>query len=151
MVQSKAKTVEEYLKSLSVEQRKAVDFVRSLILKNIPKGFVEVMQYGMISYVVPLTVFPKTYNHQPLAIISLAAQKNYCALYLMNIYTASQESTFRKEFESEGKKLDMGKCCVRFRKADDLAVKAIAKVISKTSVEEFIQQYLNARKKIEKN
>lgn len=86
MAQSKAETVEEYLAELSPERRSEIATVRKVILDNLPDGYVERMQYGMISYVIPLETYPVTYNKQPLGLASLASQKNYMSLYLMNVY-----------------------------------------------------------------
>jgi uncharacterized protein YdhG (YjbR/CyaY superfamily) len=148
MVQSKAETVEEYLQELSPERRETVAVLRKIIVDNIPKGYKEVMQYGMIGYVVPLERYPETYNGQPLGIIALASQKNYLSLYLMNIYSdGDTQKWFTKEYKASGKKLNMGKSCVRFKKLEDLPLDLIAKAVSRTSVNEFIKKYESARVK----
>ena len=120
--------------------------VRRLILENLPMGFQEVMQYGMISYVIPLPRYPKTYNKQPLAYVSLAAQKNYSSLYLMGVYgDPEMENWFVRRYRESKKRLDMGKSCVRFRTLDDLPLDLVGEAIARTSVEDFIQLYENAR------
>ncbi|MBI4836733.1 MAG: DUF1801 domain-containing protein [Candidatus Abawacabacteria bacterium] len=150
-MQSTAKTVEEYLNGLEPERRKALSTIRDIILKNLSEGYEEVMQYGMISYIVPFSIFPKTYNNQPLAIASLASQKNHMAVYLMCVYgDESTKDWFVKEYQASGKKLDMGKSCIRFKKLEDLPVELIGKVIGRTSVKSFIAQYENAHKQIKK-
>ncbi len=141
MVSSGAATVKEYLASLPAERRRAIGAVRRVILKNLPSGYREVMQYGMISYVIPLSVYPDTYNKQPLAIASLASQKNYMALYLMGVYSGKDAKAFEKAYKATGKTLDMGKCCVRFKTLDDLPLGLIGKTIAKVSVKRFIKQY----------
>lgn len=147
MVQSKAETVDQYLSELPTKRREDITVLRKIILKNLPDGFIETMQYGMISYIIPFDHYPKTYNHQPLAIVSLASQKNYMSLYLMNIYSdKKKEYWFKEEYKKSGKKLDMGKSCLRFKKIEDLPLELIAKVINQTSVKDFIEQYENSRK-----
>ena len=146
MVQSNAESVDEYLKELSPERQKAISTVRKLILDNLPKGYVETMLYGMISYVIPLKRYPKTYNKKPLTVVSLASQKNYMALYLMNVYGDGEEE-FKKNYIATGKKLDMGKSCVRFKSLDDLPFELIGKTVARTSVNQFIDRYEKLRMK----
>ena len=123
-MQSKAKTVEEYLAALPEDRREAVQAVRKVILKNLGKGYEEGMQYGMIGYYVPHSVYPDGYHcdpKQPLPFAGLASQKNHMAIYLMCIYgIEEQERWFREAWARTGKKLDMGKSCVRFKKLEDL-------------------------------
>ncbi len=147
MTASKAKTVTEYLAELDPIRAETMSTVRKVILKNLPQGYEEVMQYGMISYIIPFSKYPHTYNKQPLAIASLAAQKNYFALHLMCIYSNHElYDWFTHAYQSSGKKLDMGKACVRFKKADDLALDVIAELIAKVTVDNFIQMYEASRK-----
>lgn len=150
-MQSKAKTVKEYLIALPSDRRKAIEMVRKIIKKNLPKGYQEIMQYGMISYVVPLRLYPDGYLNDPkvpLPYASLASQKNYMSLYLMNVYGNQDiESWFKKEFEKHGKNLNMGKSCVRFKKLDDINLDVIGKVLAKTSVQDFTKIYEAFRKK----
>jgi hypothetical protein len=151
MVASKAGTVSEYLKSLPPERRGQIEKVRSVIKRNLPRGYVEAMQYGMIGYAVPLSRYPVTYNKQPLALAALASQKGYCSLYLMSIYSSpALKSWFEAAFAKAGKKLDMGKSCVRFKTVDDLPLDVIGKAISKVGVDEFIATYEKARSKTAK-
>ena len=148
MATSKATTVDEYLDELPADRRDAVEAVRSVILEHLPMGYEETMQYGMIGYVVPLERYPVTYNGQPLGIAALASQKNYMSLYLMNVYGDPEtERWFVEEYEASGKKLDMGKSCVRFKKLDDLPVDLVGKAIARTSVDEFIGMYEASRRK----
>lgn len=146
MVKSKAMTVKEYISELPEERINEIKAVRNLIIENLPKGYVETMQYGMITYVIPIERFPKTYNGQPLGYISLASQKNYMALYLMNVYSNKEiESNFKNRYIASGKKLDMGKSCVRFKKLDDLPLDLIGETIAMTSVDDFISVYEKSR------
>ena len=148
MVQSNAGSVDEYLKELSPDRRESISTVRNLILKYLPNGYVETMLYGMISYVIPLKRYPITYNKKPLTLVSLASQKNYMALYLMNVYgDKGEEMRFKEGFLASGKKLDMGKSCVRFRSLDDLPLRLIGETISRTSVAQFIERYEKSRNK----
>ena len=148
-MQSKAKTVKEYLDELPADRREALQAVRKVILKNLDKGFEEGMQYGMISYYVPHKVYPAGYHcdpKQPLPFGGLASQKNYMSLYLMCIYGGTEhESWFRKEWAKTGKKLDMGKSCIRFQRPEDLPLAAIGELIASGSVEEHIAAYESGR------
>ena len=148
MAYSKAATVEEYLNELPAERRQTVEAVRKIILDSLPEGYEEAVQFGMISYVVPLERYPKTYNRQPLSYAALASQKNYVSVYLMNIYGDPEtERWFTERYRASGKRLDMGKSCVRFRKLDDLPLDLIAEAVAMTSVESFIQLYEASRAK----
>jgi Domain of unknown function (DU1801) len=148
MVMSKATKVADYLAELPADRRKTISAVRAVVRKNLPKGYKETIGYGMICYNVPLATYPDTYNGQPLCYAALAAQKNYCALYLMNVYgDGPAAKAFRGGFRKAGKKLDMGKSCVRFRTADDLPLDVIGRTIAATPVKAFIEKYEKAREK----
>ena len=136
MASSKATTVEEYLSELPEERRTIVAAVRKVVLQNLPKGFQECMRWGMISYEVPLEESPTACNGQPLNYAALAAQKNHYALYLMCAGGPKVGEMLREGFKKAGKKLDMGKSCVRFRKLDDLPLDVIGKAIGSTLKEE---------------
>jgi len=139
VVQSKAKTVDEYVRSLPADRREAVSAVRRTILKNLPEGFEEMMLWGMIVYGIPLQRFPDTYNKQPLGIAALASQKNYMSVYLMSVYSDKKTlAWFTKAYKASGKKLDMGKSCVRFRKLEDLPLDVIGVAIAKVTPEQLI-------------
>ena len=140
MASSSAKTVEAYLEELPPDRRGVISAVRDVVCRNLPKGYRETMNWGMISYEIPLERYPDTYNGQPLIYAALAAQKNHYALYLMGLYSESEESGwFREEFARAGKKLDMGKSCVRFRKLTDLPLDTIARAIAMVPPEKFIE------------
>ncbi len=148
MVQSRASTVEEYLQELPEERRAVIAAVRKVILRNLPKGYRESVNYGMIAYEVPLERYPTTYNKQPLCYAGLAAQKNHYALYLMCVYgSAELLQEFRDDFKKAGKKLDMGKSCVRFHKLDDLPLEAIGRMIARIPVQRWIEIYEASRKR----
>ena len=146
MAQSKARTVDEYLQELPAERRADVEAVRAVVKENLPKGYRETVANGMITYCIPLETYPNTYNKQPLGYAALAAQKNYNALYLMSAYADSaQEQALRTGFEEAGKKLDMGKSCIRFKRAEDLPLDVIGSVVGSTTPEQFIAIYEKAR------
>ena len=146
MVKSAASTVEEYMAGLSPERREALGVVRNVVLENLPDGYEEIMDFGMISYVVPLEACPRTYNGHPLMYAALADQKNHMGLYLMCLYS-HQESLdwFEERYRASGKKLDMGKSCVRFKKLDDLPLDVVGEVIARTPMEQYIAFYEEAR------
>ena len=148
-MKSKATTVEEYLAELPAERRDAMASVRKVILKNLPKGYEEVLQYGMLGYVVPLKVFPAGYlnrKSEPLPYVCLASQKNYMSVYLMSAY-GDDEAQFRKEYEATGKRLDMGKSCVRFRGVEDLPLDVIGRAVARYPVKKWIEICTASRKK----
>jgi uncharacterized protein YdhG (YjbR/CyaY superfamily) len=146
MVSSKAATPEAYLAELPPERAALVARVRNLVNANLPDGYVERMSWGMIAWELPLERYPDTYNGQPLAYAGLAAQKNHTALYLNCIY-ASEERTrrLREAYAAAGKKLDMGKSCIRFKKADDLAEDVLAEAIRSVPPDVFIAEYERSR------
>lgn len=141
---SKADTVEEYLASLPEVRRSAINAVRKVILANLPKGFEECMTYGMIGYVVPHRIYPAGYHCNPklpLPLGGLASQKHHMSFYAMTAYGGSPTETwFRKAWQATGKKLDMGKCCVRFRKLEDVPLEVVGKLFARVSVREYIAQ-----------
>jgi hypothetical protein len=143
---SKAITVKEYLEGLPAERREAISRVREVILKNLPAGYEEGIQYGMIGYYIPLSRYPKTYNKQPLGLAALASQKNYMSLYLMNIYSDPETlQWFKDAFHKSGKKLDMGKSCIRFKHLEDLPLETVGQAIARTPVDDFITLYESSR------
>jgi hypothetical protein len=143
-MKSTATTVGAYLDELPADRRKAIAQVRTTILENLPDGYEEGMQFGMIGYYVPLERYPDTYNGQPLAVAALANQKRYMALYLMAQY-GQGEGWLREEYAKRGLKLDMGKSCVRFRSLDELPLDVVGQVIAATPVDEFLRLYETAR------
>ena len=148
MVRSNAATVEEYLNELAPDRREHIEAVRNVVLDNLPEGYAESMNWGMISWEIPLDRYPKTYNNQPLMYAALASQKNYMSLYLMCVYTHDGTQTeFERRFKASGKKLKMGKSCVRFKTTDDLPMDLIADTVASTSVDDYIKSYEAARKK----
>lgn len=139
-------SVADYLRALPPEQRAVVAGVRKVLRANLPRGFKEGIRYGMVAYYVPLSRYPNTYNGQPLSVACLGAQKHYVSLYLMAVYGhRDTERWLREEFRKAGKKLDMGKSCVRFKTLDDLPLDVIAKAIARVNIDDFIAIYERAR------
>ena len=144
-MQSKATTVAEYLKELPEDRRAAISKVRSVIRKNLPKGLAEGMQYGMIGYFVPHKVYPPGHHcdpKQPLPFAALASQKNYMSIYLCSVYQKPGEQEWlRDQFAKHGKKLDMGKSCIRFKKLEEIPLEVIGEAIARFPVADFIARY----------
>lgn len=148
-MRSEATTVQEYLSELPPERRQIIEKVRQTIQDNLPDGYEEVMNWGMITYQVPLEVYPDTYNKKPLMYAALANQKNHMAVYLTGIYLDEKlQRDFEEKYRASGKRYDVGKSCVRFRKLEDLPLELIAESIQALEMEEFIQRTkgLSARK-----
>ena len=145
-MQSTQTTVEEYLKELPADRLEAIDKLRKVIKKNLPKGFEERMSYGMIGYVVPHSLYPKGYHCDPklpLPFINLASQKNFIALYHMGIYSSAELlKWFQEEYSKQCKsKLDMGKSCIRMKKMEDIPYELIGELCKKMSPKEWIDRY----------
>ena len=142
MASSSAKSVDAYLQELPPERREVVAAVRALVNLHLPAGYVETLSWGMISWEIPLARYPVTYNKQPLVFAALAAQKNNYALYLNGVYAdAARERDLRSAYAAAGRKLDMGKSCLRFKRLDDLLQPAIAAVIASIPVEDYLARY----------
>ena len=141
-----ATTVREYLKSLPPDRRAVLSKVRALIRRRIPRGYQESLQWGAISYSVPLERFSDTYNGQPLGYVALAARKNYFTLHLMSVYmNPDGQRALAEGFRKAGKKLDMGKGCVRFKSVDDLPLDVIGDIVAKLTPEAWIAIYEKSR------
>lgn len=144
-MQSKAATVAQYLAELPDDRRKAIEQVRAVIRKNLDKSYEEGMQYGMIGYYVPHSIYPNGYHcdpKQPLPFAALASQKNAMSLYLMSIYAhPGHNRWFIEAWKKTGKKLDMGKSCIRFKKVEDLALDVIAEAIKRAPAKDHIAFY----------
>lgn len=153
-MQSSAATVAEYLAELSADRRAVLEAVRSVILKNLDGGYEEGMQYGMIGYFVPHRLYPPGYHcnpKEPLPFICLASQKNYMSLYLSCVYDCgdTRADWFTKAWARTGKKLDMGKSCIRFRTVDDLALDVIAEALRHFPVNKYVEFYESTLKEVD--
>jgi Domain of unknown function (DU1801) len=141
-MQSKATTVAQYLAELPEDRRKVIEAVRQVVLKNLDKDYEEGIQYGMIGYYVPHRVYPAGYQcdpKQPLPFASLASKKNHMALYLMCVYGDTDHAKwFQEAWAKTGKKLDMGKSCVRFKKVEDLALDVIGEAIRRVPAKKYV-------------
>lgn len=145
-MQSKATTPQEYIDSLPADRKAAMYELRKVILKNIPKGFKEEMNYGMLGYVVPHSLYPPGYHCDPklpLPFMSIASQKNFVAVYHMGVYANKELADwFTKEYAQQGElKLDMGKSCIRFKKMDQIPFKLIGELASKMTPKDWINLY----------
>jgi hypothetical protein len=146
MARSDAATPDEYIAALPDDRRDAIAEVRRVIRANLPDGYTEGMAYGMIGWWVPLETFGDTYNGQPLGLAGLASQKNHIALYLNNVYGDPElDAWFRERWAQSGKKLDMGKSCVRFRKLEDVPLDVIGEAIAKSDLASFLAHYEGTR------
>ena len=148
-MQSKAKTVDEYLASLPDDRREALEQIRAVFRKNLDKRYVENMSYGMAGYAVPLDVYPPGYHcspDTPLPFAGFASQKNHMSVYLFCLYVGTNDiDEFEAAWKKTGKPLDMGKSCIRFKKIDDVALDVLGKTIKKMTVKRFIGIYEQAR------
>ena len=140
-MKSEAVTVEEYLSELPPERRQSIAEVRQTILEHLPDGFEEGMNWGMITYQVPLEAYPDTNNKKPLMYAALASQKNHMAIYLTGIYMDQDlYREFEEKYRATGKRYNVGKSCVRFRRLEDLPLELIGESIQSLTMEEFIQR-----------
>jgi len=154
-MQSKAQTVEQYLAELPPDRRAALSALRAVILANIDPLYVEGMGYGMAGYSVPHSIYPPGYHCNPklpLPFAGFASQKHYMSLYLCGLYTQFDDGAasgatrwFREAWAKTGKKLDMGKGCVRFKSLDDLALDVIAESFRRLPAKTFIAYYERSR------
>ena len=149
VMSAQPQTVDDYLSVLPEERREVLQAVRQTILENLPQGYEEGIQYGMIGYYVPHDIYPAGYHadpRQPLPFAGLASQKNHMAIYLMSVYANPElERWFRAAWTNTGKTLDMGKSCVRFKKLAAVPLDVIAEVVRRVSVSDFIDQCESGR------
>lgn len=148
MTKSSQQTVAGYLAELPPERREVVSAVRRAVRAKLPKGYAEAMNWGMISYEVPLKAFPETYNGQPLLYAAIAAQKNNYAIYLMSVYGSEALAKRLKDaFVGIGKKPDMGKSCIRFKKLEDIPLAEIADIVGVVPMDRWIEIAKQSRQK----
>lgn len=145
-MKSSATNISEYLDQLPEDRRQALTAVRQRILAHLPAGYEEAFNWGMISYQVPLRVYPDTYNKQPLMYAALASQKNHMAVYLCNAYMMPEvKERLVAGFHAANKRLDMGSSCVRFKKLADLPLDVIGEVVGATQMADFVQRAKDVR------
>ena len=156
---SKATTLQQFFEELPDDRRVALQAVRETVLRNLPAGYEERMQDGGILYFVPHSVYPNGYHcdpKQPVPFVGIASQKNHMAVYMICLYVdAAASAEFVREYTASGKKLDMGKCCVRFKKLADLPLEVIGAAVARATVAEFLAHYEagippSARKRLRK-
>ena len=146
MANSTAQSPDEYIAALPPDRREALSAVRDVVRRNLPNGFEEGMDFGVITWYVPLERFPDTHNGHPLGLVALASQKQYMSLYLNTVYGDPQLADwFRARYAETGKRLDMGKSCVRFRSLDDLPLDVIGETIAKVPLDRYVAHYQAVR------
>jgi hypothetical protein len=145
---SEAKTVEEYLASLPEDRRAIISAVRDAINARLPQGYEEGMQYGGIGWYVPHSLFPAGYHcnpKEPLNFAGLANQKNHIGIHLFCLYgSEARMKEFQEAYAATGKKLDMGKSCLRFKKLDDLALDVITETVSRIPAQQYVDHYTSS-------
>jgi uncharacterized protein YdhG (YjbR/CyaY superfamily) len=145
-MKSSVSNVDQYLSELPEERRAALETVRQVILNNLPNGYEEVMNWGMITFQVPLSIYPDTYNKKPLMYAAITSQKNHMAVYLTGIYMDEQaRREFEDEYRATGKRFDTAKSCVRFRRLEDLPLSLVGKAVSMYSVSDFVNRVKQIR------
>jgi hypothetical protein len=151
VVRSSAKTVPEYIAALPVAQQRVVRQLRAFVRKHLPKGYKEAIDWGVITYAVPLTTLPDTYNGRPLCYAAIAAKKKAYTIYLMAPYgNPAQKKWMAEEFKKRGKKLNMGGSCLHLKSLDDIPLDVVGKVIASVPVDKYIAHYRETRKKTAK-
>lgn len=145
-MQSKAATVDAYIAELPEDRQKALTELRKVVKKSLPKGFQETMGYGMMGYSVPHSLYPAGYHcnpKDPLPFMGMASQKNFIAVYHMGIYADPKLLKWFTEAHAKAspKRLDMGKSCIRYKKAEDIPYKLIGELASKISPQDWIKMY----------
>jgi len=141
-------TVAEYLASLTPERRALVSKVRAFVRQHLPRGYTEMIGWGVIAWCVPLKEFRETYNGQPLCITALASNKNYCTLHLLGAYGSPKlYKVLQDGYKAAGKKFDMGKGCLHFKTWDDIETTSVARVLAAIPKAEYLAMYATSRKR----
>ncbi len=148
MVESKETKLDNYLNELPEDRREMMIEIRKVILENLPEGYEERMNWGMISYEIPLETYADTYNKQPLSYVAVASQKRHMAIYLMGCYMDQEQTKLLHDaFDVMGVKPNMGKSCVRFTKLEKIPLETIGKLVGMMSVDDYIKRYESSRKR----
>lgn len=145
-----ATSVEDYLDGLPPDRRAVMDTVLDVVRDRMPDGYYETFAFNMIWYCIPLDRFADTYNKKPLGYLALAAEKNYFSLHLMACYDGQGKARLEQIFADAGKKLDMGKACVHFKKTADLPLEQIGDLIASVGPDQFIRRYEASRAQMAK-
>jgi uncharacterized protein DUF1801 len=148
---SLALTVNQWLASVPAERKDAINAVRDAVNEHLPHGYEETVDWGMLAWVVPLATLPKTHNGHPLTLAALGAHTKLMTIYLMSVYSDPDiRSEFETAYKKTGKRLDMGGCCVHFKKLDDLPLDVVGNTIARVGVDEYVERYQSSRTKISK-
>ena len=146
MKERPALTVNQWLASVPAERRDAIRAVRDAVNEHLPRGYAETVDWGKLAWVVPLDTLPDTHNGHPLMLAALGAHTKIMTLYLMSVYC---DPKLRREFQAAykraGKKLDMGGCCIHFKKLDDLPLDVVGDTIARVALEEYVERYERSR------
>jgi hypothetical protein len=141
-------TVKQWLASVPAERRASIDAVRRAVNEHLPPGYEETVDWGMLAWVVPLATFPDTHNGRPLMLAALGGHTKLMTIYLMTVYGDPKiRRAFEIAYKRTGKKLDMGGCCVHFKKLDDLPLDVVGDTIARVSVEQYVKHYETSRTK----
>ncbi|MFN8177760.1 MAG: DUF1801 domain-containing protein [bacterium] len=141
-------TVNQWLASVPAERKVAINAVRDAVNEHLPEGYEETVEWGMLAWVVPLATLPDTHNGRPLMLAALGAHTKVMTIYLMSVYgDAKIRREFQTAYERTGKKLDMGGCCVHFKKLDDLPLDVVANTIARLPVDQYVEHYQKSRTK----
>lgn len=141
-------TVNEWLASVPAERKDAIDAVRDVVNQHLPQGYEETVDWGMLAWVVPLATLPDTHNGRPLMLAALGAHTKVMTVYLMTVYSDPEiRSEFETAYKATGKKLDMGGCCVHFKKLDDLPLDVVGRTIARVDVDRYVEHYQSSRTK----
>jgi hypothetical protein len=141
-------TVDQWLAAVPAERKDAINAVRDAVNEHLPQGYEETVDWGMLAWVVPFGTLPNTHNGHPLMLAALGAHTKVMTIYLMTVYSDPEiRNEFETSFKATGKKLDMGGCCVHFKKLDDLPLDVVGRTIARVDVDRYIESYQNARTK----
>jgi len=143
-----ALTVNQWLASVPTERKDAINAVRDAVNEHLPPGYEETVDWGMLAWVVPLATLPNTHNGHPLTLAALGAHTKLMTLYLMTVYSDPKvRREFQIAYKKTGKKLDMGGCCVHFKKLDDLPLDVVGDTIARVGVDQYVERYQTSRTK----
>lgn len=141
-------TVTQWLASVPAERKDAINAVRAVVNEHLPEGYEETVDWGMLAWVVPLATLRNTHNGHPLMLAALGAHTKRMTIYLMTVYgDAKLRRTFEVAYKRAGKKLDMGGCCVHFKKLEDLPLEVVGNTIASVPVDEYVERYQSLRRK----